>query len=236
LNYIFYDVIIAVLLLFFLWRGYRKGLILTLCGFLALFVAFLGASVLSTLLAEPVAKVIEPMVASGIHDTVSSYWQAAPSVDGSDVLDDLPLEDLLEGLQDSPVYQTIAEAFHTAVQAGAVELAGSAVQAVAHFIAVRLVRTVLFTVFFVLILAAWFVLSHTLDLVAKLPVLNTVNRWTGAAVGLVEGVLLVFIACWLLNGSFLTPEAVRSTYLLRFFCEHSPLDLLPLISQAPVHH
>ncbi len=235
MNCIFYDIIIAALLLLFLWRGYRKGFVLTLCGFLALFVAFFGASVLSGLLAEPAAKLIEPAVASGIHDAVSVYWQAAQSVDGSGVLDDLPLEDLLEGLRDSPVYQAIAETFQTAVQAGAIELTGNAVQAVAHYIAVQIVRTALFGALFLLLLTAWFIFSRSLDLVAKLPVLNAVNRWSGAAVGLLEGALLVFIACWLLEDGFLPREAVQGSLLLRFFCTYSPLDLLPLISQASVH-
>ena len=70
MNYIFYDVIIAAVLLFFLWRGYVKGFVLTLCSLLAVFVALIGASILSNVLAEPVAKAIEPVVSSSIHDMV----------------------------------------------------------------------------------------------------------------------------------------------------------------------
>ncbi len=232
MNYIFYDVLAAALLLFFLWRGYRKGLVLTLCGLLAVFVAFLGASVLSSLLAEPVAKAIEPAVASGIHDTVTSYYQRVPAVSASsaeenDWLSQLPLDELLEPLEDSKFFQHFADAFQQAVDDGVTEAAAHAAQALAHFVAVQIARTILFLIAFVAVLVAWFFISHTLDLVAKLPVLNTVNRWAGAAAGLAEGALLVFIACWLLKDSYLSAEAVRGTYLLRFFCTHSPLDLLP---------
>ncbi len=231
MNYIFYDVIAAALLLFFLWRGYRKGLVLTLCGLLAVFVAFLGASVLSSLLAEPVAKAIEPVVTSSIHDTVTSYYQRSPaentSAEESDWLSQLPLEELLAPLKDSKLFQGFADAFQEAVDDGVADIAASAAKALAHYVAVHLARTVLFTVLFAVILVAWSILSRSLDLVAKLPVLNTVNRWTGAAVGLAEGTLLVFIACWLLKDSYLSAEAVRGTYLLQFFCTHSPLDLLP---------
>ena len=38
--------------------------------------------------------------------------------------------------------------------------------------------------------------------------------------------LLLFILCWLFQGSFLPPDAVRETYLLRFFCMSTPLSLL----------
>ena len=56
----------AILLLFALW-GSRKGLVLTLCSLLAVFVALIGAAFLSDALAEPVAKAVEPMVAARIQ-------------------------------------------------------------------------------------------------------------------------------------------------------------------------
>lgn len=232
MNYIFYDVIIAALLLFFLWRGYRKGFILTLCGFLAVFVALIGASILSNVLAEPVAKAIEPVVMSGIHDTVTSSFQRVPAADASsaeeaDWLSQLPLDELLEPLKDSKFFQGFADAFQKALDAGAAEVAGNAARAVAHFVAVQIARTVIFSVAFIAVLIAWFVLSHALDLVAKLPVLNSLNRWTGAVLGLAEGALLVFIAAWLLKDGYLPPEAVQNTYLLHLFCTTNPLKFLP---------
>ena len=47
MTYLIFDVVLALLLLIAAWRGYRKGFVLTLCGFLAIFVAFIGASVVS---------------------------------------------------------------------------------------------------------------------------------------------------------------------------------------------
>ena len=79
MSYIVYDIGIAAVLLFFVWLGYRKGLVLTLCSLLAVFVALIGASFLSNALAEPVAKAIEPIVTSRIHDTVTSYYQRSPA-------------------------------------------------------------------------------------------------------------------------------------------------------------
>ena len=39
MSYLFFDVILAVVLALTLFQGYRKGFVLTLCGFLAVFVA-----------------------------------------------------------------------------------------------------------------------------------------------------------------------------------------------------
>ena len=84
----------------------------------------------------------------------------------------------------------------------------------------------LFLVSFVLILVLWYFLSHALDLAFRLPVLSTLNHWSGAALGLLKGSLLLFIACWLLKGSFLPQSVIQNTYLLHFFCTVSPLTLL----------
>ncbi len=228
MNYIVYDIAIVLILLFFVWLGARRGLILTLASLLAVFVALAGASFLSDALAEPVAKAIEPAVASGIHDTVSSYFQRAPEVgatsqDEDDWLAQLPLEELLEPLENSRFFRGYVETFQKAVDDGVAEIVTHAAQALAHFVAVQIARTVLFVLIFFAILIAWFFLSHALDLVAKLPVLSTVNAWGGGLAGLVKGALVLFIAGWLLKNS-LPPEAVGQTILLKFFCTVSPLS------------
>ena len=40
---------------------------------------------------------------------------------------------------------------------------------------------------FALVLLLWLLLSRVLDLACKLPVLSTLNHWSGAALGLVKG-------------------------------------------------
>ena len=216
----------AILLLFALW-GSRKGLVLTLCSLLAVFVALIGASFLSNALAEPVAKAIEPIVASQIHDTVTSYYQRSPAENTSaeeDWLVQLPLEELLEPLKESKFLQGFAETFQKAVDDKAADIVTHTAQALAHFVAVQIARIVIFAVAFFAVLIAWFFLSHALDLVAKLPVLSTVNAWGGGAVGLIKGALIVYIAVWLLRGSYIPPAAIEGSYLLKFFASAIPLS------------
>ena len=75
MSYLFFDLILAALLLVFLWRGYARGLVLTLCGLLAVFVALIGATLVSDALAQPVADAIQPVVERGLRDSVESYYQ-----------------------------------------------------------------------------------------------------------------------------------------------------------------
>lgn len=80
MNYLIFDVIIALILLFALWRGYSRGFILTLCGFLAIFVAFIGATVISDNLARPVADAIRPAIERQIQGALEQSLQVEDSL------------------------------------------------------------------------------------------------------------------------------------------------------------
>ncbi len=221
-----YDIAIAAILIFFIWLGCRKGLVLTLCSLLAVFVALIGATFLSDALAGPVAQAIEPAITGSIHDTVTSYYQRVPEADtstqdGDDWLAQLPLEELLEPLRESRFFKGYAEAFQRAVDNKAAQIVTHAAQALAHYVAVQIARVVIFVLAFFALLIAWRLLSRALDLVAHLPVLYTANRWGGGIAGLVKGILVLLIAGWLLRDS-LPPEAVQQTLLLKLFCAAGP--------------
>ena len=62
MSWLIFDAILGIVLVLAVVQGYRTGFVLTLCGFLAVFVAFFGAGVLSNALAGPVADAIRPVV------------------------------------------------------------------------------------------------------------------------------------------------------------------------------
>ena len=211
------DLILAALLLFFLWRGYSKGFVLTLCGLLAVFVALIGSSILADALARPVARAVVPALEGHLQDSIGSYFQYAPPAAGSSVPDtffaDLTLPQALEALQGTALFGGLAEAFAQAVDRGAESVASGVIQALAEYAAVQLTRAVLFLVCFIAVLAAWTLLSRALDLAFRLPVLSTLNHWAGALMGLATGVLVAVIALWLL-GDFLPRQALADSVLL----------------------
>lgn len=138
--------------------------------------------------------------------------------------DQFSLEQVLELIQESKFFQSFSGALHSAVSQGLLEVTTSAAQAVAGYLAREMARMALFLICFALVLAGWTLLSRVLDLAFRLPVLSTLNHWSGAAVGLGKGCVLLFIACWLFRGLF-PPEAVEQSVLLRFFCGAGPLAL-----------
>ena len=228
MEYLLFDLIVLAVLALTVFQGYRRGFVLTLCGFLAVFVAFFGASFLSSVLARPLAQAVTPALEQSLRDSVGSYYQFAASESGSQedaFFADLPLEDALEALQDSTLFQGLSETIAQAVDAGMESAAAGVLQALAQYAALQITRAALFLVCFVLILAGWYVLSHALDLAFHLPVLSALNQWSGAALGLIKGGVLLFIACWLLGG-MLPREAVEGSVLLRFFCTANPFALV----------
>ena len=228
MSYLAYDAaVIAILLLFAFW-GSRKGLVLTLCSLAAFFVALIGAAVLSNALAEPVARAVEPVVERRIQDSLTEAIRSTEfiSVDGgvAERPEEVALAGVISHLKESHLFQGFADSFQKAVENGMAEVTANAAKALAHFVAVQIARTVIFVLTFFGILIAWFFLSHALDLVARLPVLSTLNRWGGGAAGLAKGALALFIAAWVLRDSYSPREAVENTVLLHFFCTASPLS------------
>ena len=227
MTYLIYDLaVVAILALFAIW-GSRKGLVLTLCSLVAVFVALIGASFLSDALAEPVARAVEPAVERRIQDSLTEAIRSTEFVSVNGGVAEKPEEVALAGvighLKESHLFQGFADSFQRAVENGLAEVTANAAKALAHFVAVQIARIVIFVLAFAAILIGWVFLSRALDLVAKLPVLNTVNRWGGAAAGLVKGALVLFIAAGLLRDSYIPREAAENTFLLRFFCTAGPL-------------
>lgn len=237
MSYLFFDLILAVVLAATLFQGYRKGFVLTLCGFLAVFVAFIGASVLSDALAEPVSQMVRPAIELNINSALEESLQeqgvtlpegstSSPDSSGLDGLgEDFSLEQILELVGDSALVQYFSDAIHGAVSQGVLAVTSNVLESIAGYIALQIAQGVLFIICFVLVLVAWHFLSQALNLAFKLPVLSTLNHWAGAGMGLIKGAALLFIACWLLR-SMIPQEAVDGTMLLYFFCTTNPFALM----------
>lgn len=237
MSFLIFDLILAIVLAATVFQGYRKGFVLTLCGFLAVFVAFLGATILSDALAEPVSQAVRPAIElninSALEDSLNEQGLSLPEGSASSQGDtslnilgeDFSLDQILELLGDSALVQHFSDAIHSAVTQGVLAVTSDVVASIAGYIAFQIAHGVLFVICFALVLVVWHFLSRTLNLAFKLPVLSTLNHWAGAAMGLIKGAALLFIACWLLR-SFIPQDAVDGTVLLHFFCTTNPFSLM----------
>ena len=228
-TYLILDLAVLLVLLLFAALGARRGLILSLCGLAALLVAVLGASFTAHTLSPMVADALEPRFASDIEAQLNESLQEQAQ-EGAAALtpEDVPLDGVLNALRDMGFYETLIDRVDQAVEAGMTHAAASAAASVAAAVAQSVAYAVLFLAAFLIILILWKLLSHALDLVARLPGLHFLNKTGGALFGLVQACVLLWIALWALQfwGGVLPADAAQRTHLLAFFMEHDPISLL----------
>lgn len=232
MSYVIFDLIVLAILVFFLVRGAVRGFVLSLCSLLAVVVAFVGAGLLARTLSPAVAQALEPRFASAIEtrleeslrDQIQQGQQAALSPE------DVPLEGVLELLREMGLYDSLIDKVDAAVEEGLTHAAASAAAKVAAALAQAAAYQIIFVVGFLLILVVWNLLSHALDLVAKLPGLQSLNKSLGALFGLLQACIVIFLLAWLLRfGNLVDRQAVEQTLLLRFFMNCNPIQLLGLL-------
>ena len=83
---------------------------------------------------------------------------------------------------------------------------------------------VLYIFAFLLLLVLLHFLAGTLDLMMKLPVLKSFNRLGGGLIGLLQGVVIVFLVAWLARVMGTSFE-LADTRVLRIFADSSFLKI-----------
>lgn len=189
-----FDIVIVVLLAFYVWRGASKGLIMSLCGLVAVAVAFFGAQFLSEKFCVPVANIIRPVIAQ--------TFRGAEPKGGVATGQDQPtytLDELLESIQEEGLFEGFSSFLEQGVVNNEVVEAGwsSPLDALADYLSKGMAKALLFGLVFIGILLVWFLVSHALDLAFQLPGLAQVNMAGGLVIGLVKGALLIVVLVWL---------------------------------------
>lgn len=216
MGYMIVDIVIVLILIFFAWRGARKGLILTLFSMLGLVVALLGARFLSSTFYEPVSDIIQP----GIYQSVKDLEEKALGgfdLELNETLDS-SADSLIDILREQDLFPGLTDLLESAVEKDSVNSSGglSATETLSTYLAQLLARLVLFVLGFIVILLLWFLISRALDLAFRLPILNVVNVVGGLILGLVKAIIIVVILVWVGQLLDLLP-ANPSTPILSLF-------------------
>lgn len=217
------DIAILAIVILFLILGVHRGGILTLFSLVAVIVALLGGSFLSDLFSPMVSDAIQPVLETSIQATIDTQIQSPGETGIDKALDALRDKGGLSQWAADWLEET-RDTLDNAVQQNLAQVVSQAAAAVAG----QLARGILFTVGFLVVLIVWNILAHALDLVAKLPVLDSLNGALGGILGLIKGLLIVYIAAWVLCDltASIPKETIEQTYLLKALREFSPLTLL----------
>lgn len=229
------DLLVILVLALFAYFGYKKGLVLSLCGLLAFFLAMGGAIFISDQFGDTVSGIIQPYVQIQVEqvldesltedapDTETLPPTYVPDVPGYSQPEEDPttafsLDEILMLLEESEVFTGLQNALEDAIADGTLQVVTTASAAIAAYLAGEIARLFLFFLSFFLILLVWRLLSHILDLACKLPVLRTLNGAGGLIIGLLKGILFLLVLVWLLSLlDVFTAEQARNTYLYRYF-------------------
>lgn len=225
------DVALLCVLLGFTFYGAHRGLFRALAGLLIVVLALVGAGLFAKTLAQPAVDLLTPVIEKSITkrvDAALSDQPERPQMPELNGEEDSPVEELLRRMGLDPIaVNSIAERAEEKL----VETGTSLVTAVVESMMYSILYGILFILSFLALLLALRLLAKAMDLVLKLPVLHGLNRLGGAAAGLLEGSLLVFLAIWVarrLGVSFET-EWMAGTHLLRFFTTNTPLSVLSFL-------
>lgn len=212
------DLGIAVILLFFLVRGMQVGFVRALCSLLALFVAFFGALFLSRMLTPPATQLLAPHVLPAIIQRLEDSPTPPPetAITSADALSLLQNIGLPESWNDMLAKQSAADSDATS--------GSSPAQLLASYLLRIILSAALFILCFFLILLLWRLLSNSLDLVARLPVLNFCNHILGGVLGLLKALLALFLLRWLLIDllGLISPALLEQTHAARLLGELLP--------------
>lgn len=221
------DVAVVAVLVFFVWRGWHKGLLLSLCGLAVALVAFFGAGFLADTLDDPVANAIQPKLAQAIEENVHAYMEthfdpSAPIGDPENAK-----VNMWDGMREmGGFYAWCADSVEDSINHISRHMDPSEMFAIAaNQVATQLAHRVLFLVSFVILAILCTLLLHALDLVAKLPVLHTFNELGGGIIGLGKAVIVLFVlTCFLpMAAQWVPAEAVEETKILSVFVSINPV-------------
>jgi uncharacterized membrane protein required for colicin V production len=195
--------IVFAILLFCLLRGLQVGLIRSACGVLAVLAAGVlanqGAVALSPaaadLMVEPLSGLVEQQMTDALADTFGGE-AALDALDGSDLFGSVEIAALLRTMG---LYDDVAAAVDSAVSSTLSTVIPPVADALARQMADRIAYGLVYLAIFLVVLALGQILGGVLNLADRLPGLHTLNRLGGGILGLVKGVVILYVLWWLMQ-------------------------------------
>lgn len=170
---------VIVFLIAMIAYGYIRGFIKIVLSM----VATIATIVLAAVLTIPFSGVLKNTgIGEGIETSVREIVEQAHIIDEDSVMElDFP-EAILE-----PIAQGTADAQETIQEYVIDELTDTIIKALTFFI---------LTIIIYIIIR---IIIGVLDVFSKLPIINGINKWAGAVIGLVQGLLFIWIASLVLT-------------------------------------
>ncbi|MCL2499071.1 MAG: CvpA family protein [Defluviitaleaceae bacterium] len=211
--YLIVDVLIIVIIAFFAMRGLRKGLVMAVASAVIFFVALAGAYFSVGMFSPRMEAIIEPSIGGWVDNRVGE--RVPQTMDGTGSVTDTMVFDALQliGFGENQARQISQNV------SGGVDRAGQSItRALTTALTSTVARIITFIIAFVLIMAVLRLAAMLLDVIAKLPILNTVNKMGGLAGGILHGAVIIWLIVYALRFvGVINSEWFENTYVLRVF-------------------
>ncbi|MDR1691945.1 MAG: CvpA family protein [Oscillospiraceae bacterium] len=220
------DLLLAGILAFCIWQGFRKGLILTVAGVLIIFIAAFLAGKIADAYAEPVSTQLYPIMSWLADDAIDEAMEGKGRVNEIEKSDISTITEVAKGtFENLGVSELeIDKMIDRVLRNLAIE--GSQLQETIGKTALYMVAYALLCLFgFIVCMVALTLLIHFIAAIFKLPILNLIDKIGGSAAGALYGVLILCAIGWAVRylGILAAPELVEQTTILKLFVNHNVL-------------
>lgn len=224
--------------------GYKNGLMKTVLSFarsiVALIVAYAFTPYLSSVFYD---SFILGRIADGIEKTVDSLSLNGGEYDFQKLLEDAPK--VLSQMLDK--YDVSFESLNTFVS-GMTETGEAAVRQISEFIsspvATVISNALAFIIIYAVVYFALFIVSKLIEAIFKAPILKTADKVGGLALGVVNGLFVLWVLSMVLSfavtalGSvapdWFGASVVENSFVFQFFSKINPLQILSNVVEHKV--
>jgi uncharacterized membrane protein required for colicin V production len=227
------EIVVAFILLVFGLKGMKQGLVLTICSLVTMFLAITVTQTVTPQISarlrenEKVVDVISEQVQNVLFHEENS--QKREKLSDNEKIEALGIpkmlkEDLLENANQKK-YNELG--------------AASVNEYVSVYIAYWIINSITYIVVFLIVLSILKILIHALNIITKLPVVNTLNKLGGLGIGVLEGLVIIWIGFVLITatcstalGNSMLNQINKSRWLLYLYNNNLILKAVMSVTKA----
>jgi len=229
------DIIVLAIIGIYAFRGYKKGFIVTVFTLISMFVAIIVTQTVSPIISRSLINNETVMTAvTNQIDSLSGLWQQS-DVDEDEQNADKNKSKLTEKDKQEISSLNLPDAFKDRLsdnemweeykQQGIANVKGY----VTRYLAITFINSLTYMIVFAVIIVILKIIIHTLDLISKLPVLKSINKYGGLIVGVGQGVIIIWVLCIVVTVLGSTPigitlfESINNSPVLSFIYNNNIL-------------
>ncbi|MDR1298943.1 MAG: CvpA family protein [Oscillospiraceae bacterium] len=244
--YIAIDVLLVATLAYCVWRGYRSGIIRGVCGSIALIAAIFAANLVAATYSNEVSVMLKPFVGGVVDNALTSLMdpseEEGQTADGDLTQDGIAEDVLIPGnatnaqlrsasyaaLRRIGMPESASALLAEKIAGGRFEQGVALSDVISDKLCDALAYIAVFGVVFLLGAIVSVVVGNVLNLVFKLPGLETMDSIVGMVFGLLKGIIVVYVISLVVRYiGLLAPSVIEKTTILKYLIGTNPLaDIL----------